>query len=714
MTPTNTPPETLAFLRCVLPPEIGDFYCALVLEGNRRRQFFFKTIEELAACILFHDRQGRTVYHACSSFKDPQGTTAWVEKQGKKEWHPRAGQNAAQARSLWLDIDAGPGKPYRDAFDAARALGRFCREVGLPYPVVCSTGGGLHAYWPLDTVLAPEAWKALAEGLKALCVKHGLHADPSRTADISSVLRTPGTHNYKYGADAYVQLATDRRRHSRSDLQVIAEIQRPGDNVGGLQRKRATSRLIDRVAANDRADFGAAYADAIADKCAQLATFRKSGDIPEPLYHAGVGVAAWCTDGKVKTHEYAARNYPRYDPAEVDNRMARVLELSGPTTCRKFESLRPDLCQNCIHRNKISSPIQLGAPAPELGQPPPQNRQVDLPAEVADGPEKLPALIEPFRWSPQGQMIYAIEDNNGAPLNTVIVNEPAFLVEVQRSEVGQARYSYLLRHFLPRDGWSNISIDADQMFASNAISVLAKKGIVIHDPKLWFKYMRDTVSDFHQRQQTGTRYEQFGWKADGTQFLLRLLYTPGGKITVQGGGEVANRQPYFGPQRPTANLIAWTEAADGLFGKASLALGIQILAAFGAPLMKFALSVDGGCVVHLFSIASGAGKSWALDAGWSVWGAKRAMMLVNDDTKVSKPIVMATLCNLPICYDEIRDKDPEVIRALIKLFSDGRDRLRGTADGGIRPVETTWRTMLLTNGNFDLIEKLDTLGVDAD
>ena len=39
----------------------------------------------------------------------------------------------------------------------------------------------------------PETWARYAHGLKILCVKHGLHADPTRTADISSVLRTPGT-----------------------------------------------------------------------------------------------------------------------------------------------------------------------------------------------------------------------------------------------------------------------------------------------------------------------------------------------------------------------------------------------------------------------------------------------------------------------------------------------------------------------------------------
>jgi Domain of unknown function (DUF927) len=333
---------------------------------------------------------------------------------------------------------------------------------------------------------------------------------------------------------------------------------------------------------------------------------------------------------------------------------------------------------------------------------------------VADGSEKLPDLIEPFQWSRQGQLVYSTEDNNGKPLNSIVTMEPVYLLEVQHSEVGKTRYSYLLRHLLPKEGWRFVSVEAQQMFAANSIAYLAQQGIIIHDAKLWHDYMRKTVSEFHRNNVTSTRYDQFGWKADRTQFLLgRYLYTPGGKVTVQGGTEVANRAAYFGPQRPTANLFVWTEAADALFGKASLALGIQILASFGAPLMRLLLTVDGGCAVHLFSSVSGAGKSWALDCAWSVWGLKKAMMLVNDDTKVAKPLVMAALNNLPVCYDEIFNKDHDVVRSLINLFSDGRDRQRGTADGGLRQVDATWCTLMLTNSNHDLLEILDTAGVDA-
>jgi hypothetical protein len=62
-------PVSKAFLALVLPTE--GYKCAVVLDGDRRRQKFFKTTDELANYILQQDGLGRTVYHACAVFKTP-------------------------------------------------------------------------------------------------------------------------------------------------------------------------------------------------------------------------------------------------------------------------------------------------------------------------------------------------------------------------------------------------------------------------------------------------------------------------------------------------------------------------------------------------------------------------------------------------------------------------------------------------------------------
>ena len=64
------------FLKRVLPQE--GFKCAYVVDGQRKFNVFFDTVENLARFVLQQDDLGKTVYHACSTFtvgnSDPRGT----------------------------------------------------------------------------------------------------------------------------------------------------------------------------------------------------------------------------------------------------------------------------------------------------------------------------------------------------------------------------------------------------------------------------------------------------------------------------------------------------------------------------------------------------------------------------------------------------------------------------------------------------------------
>jgi hypothetical protein len=159
---------------------------------------FASTIEDLWTIIESADRDGNETYYACAAFKearnDPSGTPDGLKRFGRTK------HNASGARSFWLDIDVGTGKQYATQQKALDALALFCGRLNLQPPIVVSSGAGLHVSWPLTHTLDPETWKHYADGLKRLCAQHDLFADPARTADISSVLRTPGTSNRKRGA----------------------------------------------------------------------------------------------------------------------------------------------------------------------------------------------------------------------------------------------------------------------------------------------------------------------------------------------------------------------------------------------------------------------------------------------------------------------------------------------------------------------------------
>jgi hypothetical protein len=145
-------------------------------------QRFFDNVEALAEFIFQQDALGRTTYHECAAFKTPAN---------------RKHENASGASSFWGDLDCGGEKPYPTWHVALAALADFCRQTGFPTPVVVISGYGIHFYWPLNETLAPDRWEQCARRLQQLFDKHGLNADRTRTADISSVLRTPSTHNRK-------------------------------------------------------------------------------------------------------------------------------------------------------------------------------------------------------------------------------------------------------------------------------------------------------------------------------------------------------------------------------------------------------------------------------------------------------------------------------------------------------------------------------------
>jgi hypothetical protein len=164
------------FLELILPVE--GYYAALIVEANRRYNVFASTVKKLWEIIQCADAAGNTVYHACASFKearhDPRGGSAAKRRYGRTK------HNVRGAKAFWLDVDAGPGKPYPDSQTAALAVDAFCRTIRLPASLCVFSGLGLHIYWPLLEALDPETWERYARGLKALCVKHGLHAESSR------------------------------------------------------------------------------------------------------------------------------------------------------------------------------------------------------------------------------------------------------------------------------------------------------------------------------------------------------------------------------------------------------------------------------------------------------------------------------------------------------------------------------------------------------
>ena len=467
---TTTP---LQFLERILPAE--GFKCATVIHDGRAFNRFFSSFADLWAFISSEDAHGRAAYHACASFSSPDS---------------RKASNALGARALWMDMDAGPGKPYETAALAALAVRDFTLRHSLPKPVYVGSGFGLHIYWPLGATLSVVEWRRYALGLKRLCDADGLQADPVRTADISSVLRTPGTHNRKHGEYRVVRVGDLEGPYDIADFAVLLKGEENEPNALMHSMRPTRSKSVQMSVPSLVAAAGNIYADEprftepVTRACRQVAELAvRNGNVSEPLWYAALGVLAACSDGPAFAHHWSS-GYPGYSHAETQARLDRSKEF-GPTTCAKFESLNAKGCEGCPFKGKITSPIQLGRKASNGAQPQIQHESAPQANPRTQSKDPTRPEIKGFTWS-ENKLICTAETNNGMPLQELVSEYPIYLESVQEGEAGGG-FSLSMKLELPREGTRSIVLPAKTFFSASGMSEIAGQGAIIHNTELFKK-----------------------------------------------------------------------------------------------------------------------------------------------------------------------------------------------------------------------------------
>jgi hypothetical protein len=206
-------------------------------------------------------------------------------------------------------------------------------------------------------------------------------------------------------------------------------------------------------------------------------------------------------------------------------------------------------------------------------------------------------------------------------------------------------------------------------------------------------------------------YEQFGWKNGYAGFLFgEQLYTAAGVQHVSGDPEVHTRAQWVCPGSGT--LADWQERIDKLFAKGAEAQAVGVLIGPAAPLMAL-ISNEGGSVVVYVS-ESGTGKSMALTAATSFWGRKRGLEIKRETSTVSRGLTYAALGNLPVIFDELRARDPEALRDIVKTYTEGQDKTRATRAGKLHHTMPEWRGIMLAADNKSLVELVTENEVDEE
>ena len=666
--------DTAAFLRHVLPEE--GWKCIGIKQEHGYRHRFAETFEEAASYALEMDAAGETIYFACATFREPNN---------------RKQDNAAYLKSLFADVDVGPDKPYRTRQEASAALTDFLLTTKLPIPTTVNSGLlGMHIYIVLDEELTPEQWKPYAVAFRELCRQHGFHIDPVRTADCSSVLRPIGTHNRKHGLVYPVTIAYVSEPVWVGDLDLGLRLHEEQP-----QRQRPFKRRL--------LEGASAYADApsdankVAANCLQIGHVRDvKGDVPYYPWLFTLWTLHHCTDGDKWAHEWSV-DHPNYSYEETQRKLD---EGKGPITCKKFHEHHPEPCEKCQYWGKLGTPLQLGRdylPAGLADQHAHRKEQFD-----AGTTQSQP--LEGNCWSnDEHGLRFQTEDNDGNKDYKLITRWPLVLQSYCRSERNVDR-SLVFRMDTAQEGEQIISIPSGTFFSALGMPEMHRLGVVVHEPDMLRKYVREQIDSYTEQSEPQTRFDQFGWKNDDTAFLCgNRLYVEKEIITAVGSPEIERRARMLGPRG--GSLSAWSAAANQLFATGCEPHSFALCCAFGAVLMHFHTE-EGGAIVNLVSAESATGKTVALEAVASVWGELDGIRLTDEDTKVSRGLLLGTLGNLPCVFDELHRRDPDAIRQFCIMFTNGRDKLRGKSDGTLREPIGDWQTILVLGSNLSLVDIL--------
>jgi hypothetical protein len=137
--------------------------------------------------------QSANVYHSTATFEDLKTNPNAIGKN----WRARKNIHARQC--IHGDLDCGQAKPYPSFAAGKAALLAACKALGFPRPIaVCSSGTGVHFYWPLTAPITDMSlWWTYAKGLLDVLVRAGLKLDAKCSTDAARILRPPGTFNHK-------------------------------------------------------------------------------------------------------------------------------------------------------------------------------------------------------------------------------------------------------------------------------------------------------------------------------------------------------------------------------------------------------------------------------------------------------------------------------------------------------------------------------------
>lgn len=664
----------------------------------------FTDLDEAVAAISQWDSEpNTTVYFGVGAFAghgyDDDGKQKWYRKQEHATWF----------KALALDLDIGADKPYATQKEGWGVMQEALKKIGMPQPMVISSGNGIHLYWPLTQPINKAHWVRASTALRVALEEHGVEIDTSKIHDPSMVLRPVGTHHKKQQPWKDVRCVADCADY---DAVALFGTLKPWFGKAATVAAKATaprkggkSSILDAVLnSND------VVLDAVASRCAQVGAIVASGGVldaagrpvEEPLWRASLGLAKHCTD----VPEAVIKLAGLHKDFDLNTNLDKIngWKGTGPTTCAKFEQLCAKGCEGCPSRGKITSPAQLSV-------------VTETAIETDEGEEVVLSL--PPTYVLQNNQIFrevkteiVTQDANGNDVAQEVIDlehvsqyEMHITGVYNDNESGKAAFKLLVKY--PMTGWKETEHEIAVLasIGKDFSSFLLNRQVFVKSIPQQEKlrgYLMDYLSMVQKQAPTGQDFVSFGWQKDGSFMCGEVLL---------GAGHSGIDTRLRGPAKSFADLIGahgsrdeWVRGMAMLNNPGTETIRSAVLLACTGIIGSAAGNAT--AVVSIYSTETTTGKTLALIAANSLIGHPKPLFLNQKDTANALYKMRGVLNNLPCCIDEMTAADDKDIADMAYQLSMGREKVSMTKDRDLRDP-ATWNGPTLMTTNISLHQKFE-------
>lgn len=685
--------DRIQFLQSVLGDE--GYYCAVGIKNNKIvTQKFYRTIEELS----------NTADMLCSNEVNAYFALGTFETGGSREQH-----NVAQMRSLFLDIDYGPhhgGVVGYETFDETiSALRKFCKDVGMPKPHLVSSGGGVHAYWPLEAPVDREIWYPLAARLKELCLDNQLYIDTAVPADSARILRMPGTKNFRVDEERAVELVYAGAKPGSVEFYkgILGEpltLKRPHFKRGDMDE--VTKAILGNYVSKFKTIIEKTMKGVGCEQIRYI--YENQATLPEPLWRAGLSITKYCEDSDRASY-LISRGHPGYTPESTQKKLDLIGGAFHCPTIRDAAAAvgRANVCKECPHWGKIKTPLSIGR---EVGEATEEDLIVQSKPEGAeDGTTytyKIPPAPKPYFMGKNGGVFKKVKKDDEEFDVCVYHNDIYVSRRLNDKESGDC---IVMRLHLPKDGVREFTVPMSVVSTNDEFrKQLYSRGVVVQKVDELKNYILESVKEMQFNSVAQTAHRQFGWTSDNCDtFIIGdkevrkdiVEYNPPTNVT-------GHLFPAF---EKKGSLDEW-KAAMQFYNRPGMELHQFIIGlSFGSIFTKF--TAVNAALLHVFSPDSGLGKTTALFAAASIWGDPAKLTLKESDTVNSKMNRAEIMNNLIMLYDELTNTTPMDLSNLVYQLTSGSQKNRLAPSANMERVRgELWKLMAISTGNTSVVEKM--------